>query len=96
MVVEFLTFEVDPAERDQWLAVEEKNWSRYLESRHGFVDKEMWVDDNDPGRVCAVIRWASQQAWDAVPADDVRSVDEAMGEWCRDATMRRFRVIRGC
>jgi len=94
MVIEFLTFEVDPGERDQWLAVEEHHWSRYLESRPGFVGKEMWVADDDPGRVHAVIRWESTEAWDAVPRSEVAAVDRAMGEWCREATMRAFQVVR--
>ena len=56
----------------------------------------MWVADDDPGRVHAVIRWESREAWDAVPRADVEAVDEAMGEWCREATMRSFRVVRVC
>ena len=96
VVIEFLTFDVDPDERDQWLVAEELHWSRYLESRPGFVSKEMWVDDDDPGRVHAVIRWKTQQAWDDVPRADVEAVDEAMGEWFRDASMRAFRVVRDC
>ena len=96
MVIEFLTFEVDPAERDQWLAVEELHWSRYLESRPGFVGKEMWVAADDPGKVHAVIRWESMEAWQAVPPAEVAAVDEAMGEWFRQAAMRAFRVVRDC
>ena len=96
MVIEFLTFEVDPAERDEWLAEEARHWSRYLESRPGFAGKEIWVDDDDPGRVHAVIRWETQQAWDDVPGADVKAVDEAMGEWFREAAMRAFRVVRDC
>lgn len=96
MVIEFLTFEVDPAERDQWLAVEEQHWSRYLESCDGFAGKEMWVAGDDPGRVHAVIRWKSMQDWQAVPSADVEAVDEAMGEWLRTATMRAFQVVRDC
>ena len=96
MVIEFLTFEVDRAERDQWLAEEERHWSRFLETRPGFAGKEMWVPDDDGGRVCAVIRWESMEAWQAVPRSDVEAVDEAMGPWRREATMRAFRVVRDC
>ena len=95
-MIEFLTFEVAPDELEEWLTVEEQHWSRYLESRPGFISKEMWVDDQDPGRVHAVIRWASMEAWDAVPRAEVAAVDEAMGQWCREATMRAYRVIRDC
>ena len=95
-MIEFLTFEVAPDELEEWLTVEEQHWSRYLESRPGFISKEMWVDDQDPGRVHAVIRWESMEAWDAVPRAEVAAVDEAMGQWCREATMRAYRVIRDC
>ena len=95
-MIEFLTFEVDPTERDEWLAAEERHWSRYLETRPGFAGKEMWVDGDDPGRVHAVIRWESQAAWDAVPRSDVEAVDAAMGEWYREASMRAFEVVRDC
>lgn len=96
MVIEFLTFEVAPDELEEWLTVEEQHWSRYLESRPGFIGKEMWVEEGDPSRVHAVIRWESMEAWDAVPRADVEAVDEAMGRWCREATMRAYRVIRDC
>ncbi|MDE0655425.1 MAG: TIGR03792 family protein [Acidimicrobiaceae bacterium] len=96
MVIEFLTFEVAPDELEEWLTVEEQHWSRYLEGRPGFIGKEMWVEEGDPGRVHAVIRWESMEAWDAVPPADVEAVDEAMGRWCREATMRAYRVIRDC
>lgn len=96
MVIEFLTFEVAPDVLEEWLTVEEQHWSRYLESRPGFAGKEMWVADDDPGRVCAVIRWESMEAWQAVPGADVDAVDEAMGEWFRQAEMRAYRVVRDC
>ena len=48
MVVEFLTFEVDPDEREKWMAQEERHWSRFLETCAGFVGKEMWVEESDP------------------------------------------------
>ena len=96
MVVEFLTFEVDPDEREEWMAQEERHWSRYLEACPGFAGKEMWVEAGDPGRVHVVIRWESMEAWDAVPRADVEAVDAAMGHWRRDAAMRAFRVVRDC
>ena len=95
-MIEFLTFDVDPDEREQWLAEEERNWSRFLDTRPGFAGKEMWVADDDAGRVHAVIRWESMEAWEAVPRADVQAVDAAMGEWSREATVRAFRVVRDC
>lgn len=96
MVVEWLTFEVAPEERDAWLVAEEHNWSRFLETQPGFIGKEMWVEDGNTKRVHAVIRWESMDAWNAVSPDDIAAVDAAMGQHSREPTMRAFRRIRNC
>lgn len=96
MVIEFLTFEVEPAQRRRWLAEEERHWSRFLETCEGFIGKEMWTEAGDESRVHAVIRWESMQAWQAVEQDRIAAVDEAMGPWRREASLRTFHVIREC
>ena len=60
MVIERLTFDVDPALREQWMEVEERTWSRYLEQRPGFVRKQLWLDRDNPGQVHAMITWADE------------------------------------
>lgn len=94
MVVELLTFEVDPDERDAWLATEERVWSRYLERQPGFVAKQMWVEEGDEGRVHAVIWWESREQWKAITAEEVARVDADMGAWLRPLTARELRVVR--
>jgi len=96
MVVEQLTFTVDPAERAEWLEIEERVWSRFLEQQDGFIRKEMWVEEGDEGRVHAVIWWESMAQWKAIGADTVSEVDESMGDWYREPTLRTFHVIRDC
>lgn len=102
MVVEFLTFTVPPGELDEWLAVEERHWSRFLERQPGFVHKEMWrgVDVEgaepaaSPDRVHAVIWWRSVEDWKAIPADELQRVVEAMGPHERTATCLAYDVLR--
>lgn len=94
MVVEFLSFEVDPAERAEWLAIEETVWSRFLETVPGFVSKQMWVERSDPATVHAVIVWSDDQSWAAVTAEQCAEVDERMGAWFRDCTCRTFDIVR--
>lgn len=96
MVIEYLTFIIDPAERDGWLAVEEQTWSRFLERQTGFVSKQMWVERDQPGAVHAVIVWQDEASWHAIPHDELAAVDQAMGSWMRDPTCRVFDVIRDC
>lgn len=97
MVVEFLTFVVPTDELQEWLVVEEQHWSRFLEQQPGFVRKEMWrVRDGDDERVHAVIWWSSMEAWQAVPADAMDQVVEAMGPFEREATCLAYDVLRDC
>lgn len=102
MVVEFLTFTVPPDELDEWLQVEERHWSRFLEQQPGFVRKEMWrgadVDGaapaGAPDRIHAVIWWSSVDAWKAIPPADLQAVVEAMGPHERSATCLAYDVLR--
>lgn len=94
MVIEFLTFDVDPAIRDDWMRVEEATWSRYLEGREGFIRKQLWVEQGNPGQVHAMIEWVDEATWHTVPAEDIARVDAEMGDMRRDCTMRVFDVVR--
>ena len=94
MVVEMLTFHVEPSELDDWLPVEEANWSRFLERQDGFVRKEMWRSADDPTKVHAVIWWESMEQWKAIPQDALDQVIEAMGPHERDGVLTVFDVLR--
>lgn len=96
MVIEFLTFAVTPDERVEWMEVEERTWSRFLERQPGFVRKQLWVDVDDDQHVHALIEWESLDQWRAIPHDELAAVDEAMGPWVRACTCRTFEVIRNC
>jgi uncharacterized protein (TIGR03792 family) len=94
MVIEFLTFDVKPEEREEWLAVEEQTWSRFLERQAGFVSKQIWSEHDNRGQVHAVICWTDEASWHAIPADELEEVDKSMGRWFRACTMRVFDVER--
>ncbi len=79
MVIEFLTFRVSPAGRDEWMAHEEQHWSRFLERQAGFVRKQMWVPAEEPGIVHAVIWWESMAHWKSIAQEDLDAVAERMG-----------------
>lgn len=96
MVVEFLTFPIDPDSLDEWLAVEEAHWSRFLERQQGFVRKEMWRSRDRVDRVHAVIWWRSIEDWQAIPADELAAVAEAMGPFERTPICDAFDVVRAC
>jgi len=94
MVVELLTFTVAPDDQAEWLVVEERTWSRFLEQQDGFIAKQVWMDRERADQLHCAITWADQRSWDAITADDCARIDAAMGEWFRPCTMRAFDVVR--
>lgn len=94
MVVEFLTFTVPTDERDAWLSIEERHWSRFLERQRGFVRKQIWSAVDDPTQVHAAIWWESMEDWKSIPAEALGRVVDAMGPNERTATCVAFDVLR--
>lgn len=92
MVVELLTFRIDPVDHAAWLAADAEVWTAFLATVDGFEAKQVWVADDDPWRVEAVIWWRSKADWDAVTPEQVAAVDAAMGELRREPTCRSLRV----
>ena len=48
MVIEFLTFIVPTSVQNQWKALDEAVWTRFLEKQEGFVRKELWQSPDNP------------------------------------------------
>lgn len=83
MVVEELHFLLDPADRDQFLEVEGRVWTGFLQTCDGFIDKQRWVTDDDPCRIVVMIWWNSMEQWKRISPEQVDEVDARMGEWLR-------------
>lgn len=94
MVIEMLMFEVAASDQKEWLRVDDEVWGRFLERQDGFVRREMWVSRDEPTAVHALIWWESLEQWEAIAADEVAAIDERMGPWLRQATMRAFDQVR--
>ena len=94
MVIEFLTFDIDPAEQEQWLVADEQHWSRLLEQQDGFIKKQIWRAVDDERAVHAVIYWQSLAQWHAISQAELDAVSKAMGEWDREPTCATFDLVR--
>jgi len=94
MVVEFLTFMVPAAELEEWLEIERRHWTRFLEQQAGFVRKEMWRSQDDPSSVHAVIWWDSMDAWKSIPQVELDQIVAAMGSHERTATCVAYDLVR--
>jgi uncharacterized protein (TIGR03792 family) len=95
MVIEELQFMVDPNERDRFLEIEGRVWTGFLQTCDGFVRKEVWVPELDPGRVVVMIWWNTMEQWKSITAQQCDEVDARMGEWLRPIDVARaYYVVR--
>lgn len=76
--VEVLVFTMDPADVDDFLAIDHDVWTlgeaATLDGADiPFLAKEVWLDDSRPGEVTIVFVWPDQATWDAVGAGDIQA-----------------------
>ena len=95
MVIEELHFRVAPGEQDAFLAKETEVWTGFLRACDGFVDKQVWIADDDPELIVVMIWWESMGQWKSITPEQVDEVDARMGEWARPVVfVRALRVVR--
>ncbi|QOV23007.1 TIGR03792 family protein [Anabaenopsis elenkinii] len=84
MVIEFLKFQVPPEVQATYIQKDREIWTTTLANYPGFLGKEVWTNLNDPTEVILIIRWATREQWQAIPPEDLQTIDakftQAMGE----------------
>lgn len=76
MVIEWLKVRVSPELREKFLQKDAEIWTPMLGSYPGFLGKEVWIDPEKPTEVILVIRWATREAWEAVPSEQLKQVEQ--------------------
>ncbi len=76
MVIEWLKFRVDPAQRDRYLAIDDEIWTSALATYPGFIDKTVWLDPNRDDEVIFVIAWATREQWKAIPQEEIDQINQ--------------------
>ena len=69
--IEVLVFRVDPDDVDEFLRVDHEVWTLgEAATPHcdgiPFESKEVWLNDERPGRITIVFVWPTREAWEAV------------------------------
>jgi uncharacterized protein (TIGR03792 family) len=75
MVIEMQRIRVKPEVRREWLAADREVWTEGLSGVPGFLGKEIWQGRD--GEMVLVVRWRSQEDWDAVPKPLLDRLDRA-------------------
>lgn len=76
LAVEWLSVEVDPTHRDEYLQQDAAIWTPALSAYPGFVDKATWLNPSDPAEVIFIIRWTSQEQWFSIPKADLAQIQQ--------------------
>ncbi|NEZ57488.1 TIGR03792 family protein [Leptolyngbyaceae cyanobacterium CCMR0082] len=76
MVIEWLKFRVEPAQRGRYLEIDEEIWTTALESYPGFLDKTTWLDPNHDDEVIFVIAWATREQWKSIPEEELEQINQ--------------------
>ncbi len=80
MVIEWLKIKVSPELREKFLQKDAEIWTSMLASYPGFLGKEVWIDPQIPTEVVLVIRWASREAWESVPPERLKHVEQQFAQ----------------
>ncbi len=76
MVIEWLTFEVDPKNREKFIQLDDEIWTAALSQYPGFISKEVWISPNQLGQVVFVVHWQTREQWKSIPQDELDAVEE--------------------
>lgn len=97
MTVEWKRMRVRPELRRRFLEADEAVWTAGLAREPGFLGKEVWLDEDEPGELVLVIRWASDEDWKGIPAGRLEALErrfrERMPEGHETVETRAFRVM---
>lgn len=87
MVVEYLLYEVKEGDLPLFMDAEQL-WTDFLSGYSGFINKDIWVDREDPTKVAIIIKWASMIQWKSIPQSMVDDVEERCKEICGGKTFK--------
>ena len=80
MVIEWLKIQVDPALREEFVQKDNEIWTKQLSQQSGYLSKEVWIDPIHTDIVVLVIRWATREAWKAVPAETLAETEKQFAQ----------------
>jgi uncharacterized protein (TIGR03792 family) len=80
MVIEWLKIRVSPELREKFIQKDAEIWTAKLASYPGFLSKEVWIDPKTPAELILMIRWASLEAWKAIPPEQLEETEQQFNQ----------------
>lgn len=74
--IEHLVFQInDPDKIEEWIDLDHEMWTRYIAGKQGFISKEVWVNDFNPGEIQTVICFESLNILSAIDRNEWAEMD---------------------
>jgi len=80
MVIEWLKIQVDPTLREEFVQKDNEIWTKQLSQQPGYLSKEVWIDPTHSDILILVIRWATREAWKAVPTEELEETEKRFAQ----------------
>jgi uncharacterized protein (TIGR03792 family) len=72
--IEILEFQFAPADRDDFIAIDQAVWNPGLARCPAFTSKEVWLHPLRPDLVTLAIYWSDRAVWKAIPAAELQDL----------------------
>jgi uncharacterized protein (TIGR03792 family) len=76
MVIEWLEFTMNPEARDRFVQLDFEIWNPFLQTKPGFVRKEIWLDRDDDRRVIIMVEWSDRELWKNITTTEVVTITQ--------------------
>jgi uncharacterized protein (TIGR03792 family) len=76
MVIEWLTFAVDPDNRETFIRLDNEIWTAALSEYPGYLSKEVWISPDLLDQVVFVVRWQTREQWKGIPQDVLDAIEQ--------------------
>ncbi|MGB3199283.1 MAG: TIGR03792 family protein [Nodosilinea sp.] len=75
MVIEWLTFAVEPEHRETFIRLDNDIWTAALSQYPGFISKEVWISPDLHDQVVFMVRWQTREQWKSIPQEELDAVE---------------------
>lgn len=75
MVIELLKVEVAAEDREKYLQLDRKIWTKAIAQFPGFINKEVWLQPHVPTEVVLIIRWRSRKEWKSISVQVLEEIE---------------------
>ena len=78
-IIEELRIKVPSKYKKEWLKAEKEVWDKWLETKDGFLGRQIFWDEKKSQGIL-LVTWESKQKWKKIPEDEVLKIQQQFEE----------------